>query len=70
MTEFDKGYLYGLVGTCVVFLLWDLVDAFIAQPAKPTSTKLVVLDRRDMVDNADHRTSDRMAGSGEVNPNA
>jgi len=68
VTEFDRGYLYGLVGACLVFLLWDVVDAFITNPPR-NLTKLVVLDRRDMKDNANDRASDRMAGSGEVNPN-
>ncbi len=68
MSDFDRGYLYGLIGASLVFLLWDFVDAMIQ--TKPAATKLVVLDRRDMRDNADVGASDRMAGSnqGTTNP--
>jgi hypothetical protein len=68
MSEFDRGYLYGMVATCLAFLLMDVVNALIANPK--AITKLVVLDRRDMKDNADPRTPDRMAGGseGDTNP--
>jgi hypothetical protein len=68
MSEFDRGYLYGIVGATLVFLLWDAVNAFIV-PHPVSTSKLIVLDRRDMADNADHRTPDRMAGSGESGSN-
>jgi hypothetical protein len=70
VSEFTRGYLYGVVGATLVFLLWDAVNAFIAP--QPISTKLVVLDRRDMAErtgNADDRTPDRMAGGSESGTN-
>ena len=68
MSEFDRGYIYGVVGATLVFLLWDAVDAFI-RPRSVSTSKLIVLDRRDMKDNADDRTPDRMAGSSESGTN-
>jgi hypothetical protein len=70
MSDFDRGYLYGMTAACLAFLLMDVVDALIANPK--AITKLVVLDRRDMAerkDNADARTPARMAGSGEGDAN-
>jgi hypothetical protein len=66
MSEFDRGYMYGMAAACLAFLLMDVVDALIANPK--AITKLVVLDRRDMKDNADPRAPDRMAGRIEGEP--
>lgn len=65
MRDFDKGYLYGVFAASVAFVVWE----FARHAPKPITTKLVVLDRRDMADNADHRTPDRMAGSSEERAN-
>ena len=67
MSEFDRGYLYGILAASVAFVVWNIASEVIS---KPPSTRLVVLDRRDMKDNADIGTSDRMAGSnqGTTNP--
>jgi hypothetical protein len=67
MTEFQRGYLFGIVAASIAWVVYLVVDDYLVKSTIP-SVKLVVLDRRDMAertDNADDRTPDRMAGSGE-----
>lgn len=67
MSDFDRGVWYGVSITLAAIVVIAIIG-MIAEPTPPPGTRLVVLDKRDMLDASDNAPG-RMAGSGESGTN-
>ena len=54
MSAFQRGYCFGFIAASLAWGVYLLIDDYLVK-ATFQPVKLVVLDRRDMADNADTR---------------